>query len=96
MEVPCVLSNGIGLEGLSMRWSTTPVCGPWWACPTFKIRRAAQWVSGQIAFTETGGEHDIALNKGNVFDDLSDAQTQDREHPQPVKAGDWHGRVIYF
>lgn len=98
VEVPCVSGSGISLEALEYALEHHPGVRAVVAMPNFQNPLGCTMTEkAKKRLLKLVEQHDIALIEDDVFGDLShtQTQTQDHERPQPVKAWDRHGRVIY-
>ena len=96
VEVPCVPGSGISLEALEYALEHHPGVRAVVAMPNFQNPLGCTMPEkNKKRLLKLVEQHDIALIEDDVFGDLSHAQTLDHERPQPVKAWDRHGRVIY-
>jgi DNA-binding transcriptional MocR family regulator len=96
LEVPSVPGSGISLEALEYALEHHPGVRAVVAMPNFQNPLgSAMSEKSKRRLLKLVEQHDIALIEDDVFGDLSHAQSLDHERPQPVKAWDRHGRVIY-
>ncbi len=96
VEVPCVPGIGISLEALEYALEHHPGVRAVVAMPNFQNPLGCTMPEkNKKRLLKLVEQHDIALIEDDVFGDLSHAQNLDHERPQPVKAWDRHGRVIY-
>ncbi|MBI3284347.1 MAG: PLP-dependent aminotransferase family protein [Burkholderiales bacterium] len=92
IEVPCVPGAGLSLEALEYALEHQPGVRAVVAMPNFQNPLGcAMPDKNKKRLLKLIEQHDIALIEDDVFGDLS----HQHERPQPVKAWDRHGRVIY-
>lgn len=93
IEIPCVPGAGINLDVLDYALEHQSGIRAIVVMPNFQNPLGCTMSDAHkrrlLAIAE---QHDVALIEDDVFGDLSHAQ----ERPQPVKAWDRHGRVIYY
>lgn len=96
VEVPCVPGAGISLEALEYALEHHSGVRAVVAMPNFQNPLGcAMTEKNKRRLLKLVEQHDIALIEDDVFGDLSHAQENEHERPQPVKAWDREGRVIY-
>ncbi|MDP3655117.1 MAG: PLP-dependent aminotransferase family protein [Rhodoferax sp.] len=96
VEVPCVPGAGISLEALEYALEHHSGVRAVVAMPNFQNPLGcAMTEKNKRRLLKLVEQHDIALIEDDVFGELSHAQENEHERPQPVKAWDRQGRVIY-
>jgi DNA-binding transcriptional MocR family regulator len=92
IEVPCVPGEGLSLEALEYALEHQTGVRAVVAMPSFQNPLGcAMPEKNKRRLLRLAEQHDLALIEDDVFGDLSPAP----ERPQPVKAWDRQGRVIY-
>lgn len=92
IEVPCVPGEGLSLEALEYALEHQTGVRAVVAMPSFQNPLGcAMPEKNKRRLLRLAEQYDLALIEDDVFGDLSPAP----ERPQPVKAWDRHGRVIY-
>lgn len=92
VEIPCVPGSGISLEALEYALEHHAGVRAVVAMPNFQNPLGCVMPEkNKRRLLKLVEQYDIALIEDDVFGDLSHQQ----ERPQPVKAWDKHGRVIY-
>jgi DNA-binding transcriptional MocR family regulator len=92
IEVPCVPGEGMSLEALEYALEHQTGVRAVVAMPSFQNPLGcAMPEKNKRRLLRLAEQHDLALIEDDVFGDLSPAP----ERPQPVKAWDRQGRVIY-
>jgi DNA-binding transcriptional MocR family regulator len=93
VEIPCIPGTGMNLDVLAFALERQPGVRAVVAMPNFQNPLGCSMSDANkrrlLALIE---QHDLALIEDDVFGDLSLLQ----ERPQPIKAWDRRGRVIYY
>ena len=96
VEVPCVPGQGISLEALEYALEHHAGVRAVVAMPNFQNPLGcAMSEKNKRRLLKLVEQYDIALIEDDVFGDLSHSNAQDHTRPQPIKAWDRQGRVLY-
>ncbi len=96
VEVPCVPGQGISLEALEYALEHHHGIRAVVAMPNFQNPLgSAMNEKHKRRLLKLVEQHDIALIEDDVFGDLAHAEGPEHLRPQPVKAWDRQGRVLY-
>lgn len=96
VEVPCVPDSGISLEALEYALEHHPGVRAVVAMPNFQNPLGCTMPDkNKKRLLKLVDQHHIALIEDDVFGDLVHANGAEAERPQPIKAWDRQGSVIY-
>lgn len=96
IEVPCVAGSGLSLEALEYALEHQPGVRAVVAMPNFQNPLGcAMPDKNKKRLLKLVEQYDLALIEDDVFGELSHQPAHQQERPQPLKAWDRSGRVIY-